>query len=134
MKITIPKDFPVRPLKRNQPAEDRATCGTCGLSWDDAIPTPMTPAPAARCPFEEVHDYAPPKLTRKQERENADRRNRAFTMLAQYSELVGQEEESLATNLGDLLADLLHLVGGKTFDKCTSTARTHYEAERNGEP
>ncbi len=75
-----------------------------------------------------------PKLTRKQERENADRRNRAFTMLAEYSEIVGQEEESLSTNLGDLLADLLHLVGDKTFDKCASTARTHYEAERSGEP
>ncbi len=35
---------------------DVATCGTCGLSWDDSIPTGWTPAPAARCPFEYFHD------------------------------------------------------------------------------
>ena len=29
-----------------------ATCGDCGRSWDDSIVTSMTPAPAARCPFE----------------------------------------------------------------------------------
>lgn len=35
---------------------DIATCGTCGLSWDDSIVTGMTPAPAARCPFEYFHE------------------------------------------------------------------------------
>mgnify|MGYP007044121884 CR=1 FL=1 len=29
-----------------------ATCGECGRSWDDSIPTSMTPAPSGRCPFE----------------------------------------------------------------------------------
>lgn len=29
-----------------------ATCGECGRSWDDSIPTGMTPAPSGRCPFE----------------------------------------------------------------------------------
>lgn len=53
----VPRDFPVRPLRPSDKAEDRATCGTCGLSWDDAIPTSMTPAPAARCPFEAFHVY-----------------------------------------------------------------------------
>jgi hypothetical protein len=33
------------------------TDGSCGLSWDDAIVTSMTPAPAARCPFEYFHEY-----------------------------------------------------------------------------
>ena len=51
----IPKDFAVQPLKPNQEAQDRCTCGYCGLSWDDAIPTSWTPAPSARCPFEYFH-------------------------------------------------------------------------------
>lgn len=28
------------------------TCGRSGRSWDDAVVTSVTPAPAARCPFE----------------------------------------------------------------------------------
>jgi hypothetical protein len=51
----IPKSFPVRPLKPGEPAKDRVTCGTCGLSWDDSKPTEYTPAPSARCPFEYYH-------------------------------------------------------------------------------
>ena len=51
----VPEDFPVKPLGPNDPARDRVTCGTCGRSWDDAIPTTYTPAPAARCPFEHWH-------------------------------------------------------------------------------
>jgi hypothetical protein len=47
----------VQPLRPQDKAEDRVTCGHCGLSWDDAIITSMTPAPAARCPFEAFHVY-----------------------------------------------------------------------------
>lgn len=32
-----------------------ATCGACGRSWNDARVTGITPAPAARCPFEYSH-------------------------------------------------------------------------------
>lgn len=53
----IPKDFPVQPLKPKQKATDKATCGYCGLSWDDGKVTSMTPAPSARCPFEYFHVY-----------------------------------------------------------------------------
>ena len=53
--LPIPEDFEVQPLKDGEEAEDRATCGTCGLSWDDAIPTSLTPAPSGRCPFEYFH-------------------------------------------------------------------------------
>lgn len=56
----IPKSYPVQPLAPKQPATDRTTCGYCGLSWDDAIVTSMTPAPAARCPFEYFHIYRQP--------------------------------------------------------------------------
>lgn len=39
------------------PRVDKATCGTCGRSWNDAIITGSTPAPSARCPFERWHEY-----------------------------------------------------------------------------
>lgn len=52
---SIPKNWPVRPLKANQAAKRRTTCGTCRRSWDDAVITSMTPAPSARCPFEYFH-------------------------------------------------------------------------------
>ena len=34
---------------------DMATCGTCGLSWNDALISDSTPAPSARCPYEYIH-------------------------------------------------------------------------------
>jgi hypothetical protein len=135
MKIKVPKDYPVRPLKRNQPAEDRATCGTCGLSWDDAIITSMTPAPAARCPFETFHDYEPPKLTAKKNRENAARRKQARKALDAYAGILGaimrfEDDETL---LCDLLADCMHLLGRETVEGRVYWAAEHYEAERRGE-
>lgn len=51
----IPADFPVTPLHPGDP-QANATDGTCGLSWDDSIPTEYTPAPSARCPFEAFHN------------------------------------------------------------------------------
>jgi hypothetical protein len=56
--ITVPKTWPVQPLRAGQKAKDRATCSTCGLSWDDGKSTSMTPAPSARCPFEFFHTEA----------------------------------------------------------------------------
>ena len=38
--------------------QDVAMCGSCGLVWDDAIPTSWTPAPSGRCPFEYYHKQA----------------------------------------------------------------------------
>jgi hypothetical protein len=35
--------------------EDIATCGNCGTSWNDALITGRTPAPSARCPYEQIH-------------------------------------------------------------------------------
>lgn len=32
-----------------------ATCGNCGVSWNDALITGRTPAPSARCPYEHIH-------------------------------------------------------------------------------
>jgi hypothetical protein len=55
----IPGSWPVRPLHPFSQATDPVTCGACGLSWDDAIVTEMTPAPSARCPFESFHHDVP---------------------------------------------------------------------------
>lgn len=35
--------------------EDIATCGNCGLSWNDALISSMTPTPSGRCPYEYIH-------------------------------------------------------------------------------
>jgi hypothetical protein len=57
----VPADFPVKVLVTgdvllaSDPAKDPVTCGTCHRTWDDAIPTAYTPAPAGRCPFEAWH-------------------------------------------------------------------------------
>lgn len=53
----IPKDWPIKPLRKGQKASAKATCGHCGLSWADAKPTSLTPVPSARCPFEPFHQY-----------------------------------------------------------------------------
>ena len=53
----IPTGYPVRPIRNLEKAKDAATCGHCGLSWDDGISTSMTPTPSARCPFEYFHVY-----------------------------------------------------------------------------
>lgn len=63
-KTKIPPDFPVRPTSRAA-ARDPVTCGECGLTWDDAVVTGMTPAPSGRCPFEYFHEY---KTSRKNKR------------------------------------------------------------------
>jgi hypothetical protein len=52
----IPADFEVQPINPKDVA-DWATCGYCGLSWDDGKITSMTPAPSGRCPFEYFHIY-----------------------------------------------------------------------------
>jgi len=49
--ISVPKDFPVQPDPNGN-----ATCGVCGLSWDDDVVTSFTPVPAGRCPFEYFHE------------------------------------------------------------------------------
>lgn len=37
------------------PIIDMVECGTCHRKWNDALITSRTPAPAARCPFEDKH-------------------------------------------------------------------------------
>lgn len=53
----IPTDWPVEVTDGSGPTD--VTCGYCKRSWDDAIPTSMTPAPSARCPFEAFHGDTP---------------------------------------------------------------------------
>lgn len=40
---------------RTDAARHLATCGHCGRTWDDGIVSGVTPAPSARCPFENSH-------------------------------------------------------------------------------
>jgi len=58
----VPAEFTVRPWigPADRAPADVATCGTCGLSWDDSIGTEWTPAPSGRCPFESLHESATP--------------------------------------------------------------------------
>jgi len=51
----IPADFPVKVLDDDDTTPGRATCGTCGRSWDDTVSTSRTPTPGGRCPFEAFH-------------------------------------------------------------------------------
>jgi hypothetical protein len=53
----IPAGFPVKPLRPQDKAKDRTTCGHCGLAWDDGVSTGYTPSPSGRCPFESFHIY-----------------------------------------------------------------------------
>lgn len=130
----IPADYPVRPLRVGQAAGDRVTCGTCGLSWDDSIATSMTPAPAARCPFEYFHkEDEPHKLSAKAKRENASRKRRAREVLDAYAEITGQRMENNKTRLVDLLADCMHLMGPEAVKDCLRRGAMHYEAEARGE-
>jgi methanogenic corrinoid protein MtbC1 len=92
----------------------------------------MTPAPAARCPFETFHDYEPPKLTAKQKRENAERAGHARQTLEAYAEItdIGEDDETM---LCDMLADMMHLLGREAVEGRMFMAAEHYEAERRGE-
>jgi hypothetical protein len=53
---------------------DAATCGTCGMTWNDALITSRTPTPSARCPYEHIHTEIAElrKLERKQPRSRAE--------------------------------------------------------------
>lgn len=52
----IPPNWPVQPTYADAKIDGLATCGSCGLSWNDRTPTSLTPAPSGRCPFETFHD------------------------------------------------------------------------------
>lgn len=48
-------EWEVLELETEDHIPDPVQCGTCELWWDDAMVTSMTPAPSARCPFEQFH-------------------------------------------------------------------------------
>lgn len=71
----IPAYFPVKPLATQaeiDAAGDPVQDGECGLWWDDAISTSLTPAPGGRCPFEEYHDYDDDGYYARRKRADAD--------------------------------------------------------------
>ncbi len=76
-----------------------------------------------------------PKLTRKQQRENAARRKQARKALDAYAGIIGaviglEDDETM---LCDMLADMMHLLGRETVEGRMFMATEHYEAERRGE-
>ena len=89
----IPKDYEVQPLKPGQQAKDKATCNTCGLSWDDGISTSMTPTPSARCPFEAFHKQPGSKKNVKAGMVTA-RQDRGF--VENFPEMAEQLKEAVA--------------------------------------
>jgi hypothetical protein len=82
-----------------------------------------------------------PKLTTKQRQENADRRARADKIIAAYTKKHGDPHDP-HSSLTDLIADIMHSHGHRKgldvardeFDDIVRVARTHFEAERRGEP
>ncbi len=60
--------------------------------------------------------------------DNETRRNRAITALEAYSE----EDDDLASNITDLLTDLMHLCKqqGIEFQGCLLSAEVNFEAEK----
>jgi hypothetical protein len=74
-----------------------------------------------------------PKLTAKAKRENASRKRRAREVLAEYGATTGNGDEEHETNLSDLLADCMHLMGPEAVEDCLRRGAMHYEAEARGE-
>lgn len=127
----IPKSHPVQPCELEE-AKAPATCGHCGLTWDDAISTGLTPAPAARCPFEPFHtceDEEPTPLVAPEDL-GTPKAGATFARatLDYFRDLVGGDEEN---DVRDLLADIMHhcAATGLDFDYEVGIARRNYHDE-----
>ena len=73
------------------------------------------------------------KPTTKAARENARRKRQARETLNAYAEITKQQREADETNLCDLLADCMHLMGREAVEGRLFMAGEHYEAEARGE-
>lgn len=104
--MRVPKGFPVKVLKPSDEAKDRATCGTCGRSWDDGVVTEYTPAPSARCPFEAFHDE--PKAARKSHPRNIPPGERCKLAREVFDAAFEARESFREEHIG---ADLAYLLG-----------------------
>lgn len=93
----IPKDFAVQPLKLGQFAKVKATCGHCGLSWDDGKSTSWTPAPSGRCPFEYFHVYPEPTGPTEYQLQKMSGERAICILESLLAELSGIEVEDLTT-------------------------------------
>lgn len=106
----VPEDFPVKVLKPGQHAEVKATCGTCGRSWDDNIITEWTPAPSARCPFEYFHEESDPTLEEVQRdtlRETRDDLINALNVAAATIERLQQHAPGSAIGTLDVIRNTI---------------------------
>jgi len=98
----IPADFPVRPCAPD--AAGARTCGDCGLSWNDAVPTAWTPAPSGRCPFEYFHADADARREYVR-RPIVDAAPDALTLALALAIVAPDEVARIATALAETLAD-----------------------------
>lgn len=117
----IPADNEVRPLPDGEEPKGKATCGYCGLSWDDSIPTSMTPAPSARCPFEYFHRHEETPNRMK------DKLNLKAIITA-YAESAGTD---IRGAIRDCVTDCQHLAvaEGLDFDQILFGANEVYREE-----
>lgn len=110
----IPADYEVQPLTAGglprERAGDRATCGYCGLSWDDGEVTGLTPAPSGRCPFEPFHIYPDdePEPTRDRGRQRTGLYNAIIAGAEQHG--TDSEPEHEIGDLQEAVAVLLGLI------------------------
>jgi hypothetical protein len=73
------------------------------------------------------------KPTTKAARENERRKRQARETLNAYAEITKQQRETDETNLCDLLADCMHLMGREAVEGRLFMAGEHYKAEAKGE-
>ena len=73
-----------------------------------------------------------PKLSAQAKRDNTRRKRQGREGLALYAKVVKQTEEDNETNLSDLLADCMHLMGPEAVEDCLRRGAMYYEAEARG--
>jgi hypothetical protein len=152
----IPASHPVQPVAPTSShgrdlmaAGSLATCGACGLAWDDGQATAYTPAPSGRCPFEAFHAETParvptwsdgftplrdlPPLPADPEDMNDSRASWAMEAIHAFEAVTGTDR---CDALKDLLCDLLHACDREAslqdFDDALDVARRMYGDETSG--
>jgi hypothetical protein len=106
MCAAVPADFEVQPIDPDdQTALSLATCGDCGLSWDDGISTSWTPTPSGRCPFEYFHTEIRLEYLRSQ----LDAERISYGELTELQGLVDEIEPGDAVAAAAVVAVIRHL-------------------------
>jgi len=121
----VPKSFAVQPLKHGDNPPGKATCGHCGLSWDDDKVTSMTPAPSGRCPFETFHKYPEDKPVGREPQSHDDFADAAARHVLKKAPV---DFDEIATNMttehrGEVTRELEAIAAGAAFAAAYFSAR-----------